>query len=91
MTTNELQKAVDELRELTAMNDELNKHMDVIRNSIKEHMAACNLDVINGMNFKITWNEIATTSFDSKAFKVDYPELAEQYTRRGTTRRFCLK
>lgn len=90
MSMNELQKKVDELRELRRMADDLSAEISALEDDIKTHMEEQNTDTINGADFKITWKSITSSRLDSKALKAAAPDLWERFTKPITTRRFIV-
>lgn len=90
MSTNELQKKVDELRELRRMADDLGAEIAALEDSIKNHMSDLETDTIHGTDFKITWKAVTSSRLDSKALKAAAPELWEKFTKTITTRRFVV-
>lgn len=90
MSKTELQKKVDELRELRRMADDLNAEISSIEDDLKSHMTGLNTDTLYGDNFKITWKEVTSTRLDSKALKAAVPELYERFSKATTSRRFVV-
>lgn len=90
MSMNELQKKVDELRELRRMADELAAEITALEDGIKDHMRAAGTDELHGQSFRITWKEVTSTRLDGKAIKAELPELWSRYSRQTVCRRFVL-
>ena len=90
MSMNELQKKVDDLRELRRMADDLNAEISALEGEIKNHMEELNTDTLHGNDFKITWKAVASSRLDSKALKAAAPDLWERFTKTITTRRFIV-
>lgn len=90
MSMNELQKKVDELRELRRMADDLSGEITALEDDIKAHMEKLNTDTLHGSDFKITWKYITSSRLDSKALKAAAPDLWERFTKTITTRRFIV-
>lgn len=90
MSKTELQKKVDELRELRRMADDLHAEISALEDELKNHMAGLNTDTLYGDNFKLTWKEVTTSRIDSKALKAEAPELWQRYSKQTTTRRFVV-
>ena len=90
MSMNELQKKVDELRELRRMADDLGAEIAALEDEIKGHMNELNTDTLHGADFKITWKSVTSSRLDSKALKAAAPDLWERFTKTITTRRFIL-
>ena len=65
MSANEIQKKVDELRELRRMAEELNSEIAALEDSLKAHMNAAGTDELCGPDFKITWKEVVSNRLDT--------------------------
>lgn len=90
MSTNEMEIKVKELRVLRRMADELAAEIDSIQDSIKVHMDAEGMDTITGSDWKVTYKAVTSSRLDTAALKKSLPELAAQFTKQTTTRRFCV-
>lgn len=90
MSTNELQSKVNELRELRRMADELQAEIDGLTDQIKNHMDSIGADTLTGADYKITWKAVTSSRLDTTALKKALPEIAAQYTKISTSRRFVL-
>ena len=90
MSINEMNSKIKELRELRRMADELTAEMEAIQDSIKAHMDAEGVDTINGVDWKVTYKAVTSSRIDTGALKKALPDLAQQFTRTTTARRFSL-
>lgn len=90
MSTIEMSSMVNELRELRRMVDELNAEIEAIQDKIKAEMTARDVDTLAGVDYKITWKQIVSNRFDSKAFKSAMPDLYGRYCKESVSRRFVL-
>ena len=90
MSINEMDSKIKELRELRRMADELAGEIESITDSIKAHMDAEGVDTINGMDWKVTYKAVTSSRIDTGALKKALPDLAQQFTRTTTARRFSL-
>ena len=90
MSGNEMNSKVQELRELRRMADDLSKEIETIQDQIKQEMTNRQTDEIAGADWKITWKPVTSTRFDSTAFRKARPDLALQYMKETTTRRFVV-
>ena len=90
MNRTELNRKVKELRELRRMADEIAAEMETITDAIKQEMTAEGVDTIAGDDWKATWKPVQSARFDSKAFKVAFPDLYGRFSRPAATRRFVL-
>ena len=90
MSRTELNHKVKELRELRRMAKEIAAEIKTITDTIKREMAAQGVDTIAGDDWKATWKPVQSARFDSKAFKVAFPDLYGQFTHSTETHRFVL-
>ena len=90
MSINEMDSKVKELRELRRMADELAAEIDSIQDAIKAHMDAEGVDTINGTDWRVTYKAVTTARIDTAALKKAVPDLAAQFTKTTTARRFSL-
>ena len=90
MSKKDLQSKAHELRELRRFIEELTAEADAITDAIKAQMTTEGVDTLLGDDYKITWREVHSSLFDSKAFKTAMPELYDRFTKPSTTRRFVL-
>lgn len=90
MSINEMDSKVKELRELRRMADELAAEIEAITDTIKGYMEAQEVDTITGADWKVTWKTVTSSRLDTTALKKAAPELAQQFTKTTTSRRFCL-
>ena len=88
MSINEIRSKAEELKELKAMREELDAEIAAIEEEIKQEMG--DKETLIAGSFKITWKAVTSSRFDSSAFKKAMPELAAQYTKTTTTRRFTV-
>lgn len=90
MSENTLKAKVRELKELKAMQDELNAEITAIEDEIKAVMLDNGTEEMNVDVFKIRYKLVESTRFDSAAFKATHAELYNQYTKTTTSRRFSV-
>lgn len=88
MSTNELESKCRELRQLQALIEEAQAEAEAIKDTIKAAMG--DSESVQAGEYKITWKTVTTARIDTSALKKALPELAEQFTRSTTTRRFCV-
>lgn len=90
MSINEMESKVKELRELRRMAEELAAEIDSIQDSIKQHMDAEGVDTITGTDWKVTYKAVTSSRLDTTALKKALPDLAQQFTKTSTSRRFSV-
>ena len=90
MLTKNLDSQIHELRELRRMADELAAEIDAIQDAIKAEMTAAGVDVLTGSDWKATWKSVTSSRIDTAALKKALPDLAAQFTKVSTVRRFSV-
>lgn len=90
MSTNEMTSKIRELKELKAMQDELNAEITAIEDEIKAYMLSSGQDEITVDVFKVRYKIVESQRLNTSAFKANFPDLYNQYTKTTTTRRFSV-
>lgn len=90
MLAKNLDSQIHELRELRRMADELAAAIDTIQDAIKAEMTAAGVDVLTGSDWKATWKSVTSSRIDTAALKKALPDLAAQFTKTSTVRRFSV-
>lgn len=88
MTTQEIVSKVKELRELQALIEEAQAEAETTKDAIKANMGCS--DVLLAGEYKITWKAVESRRLDTAALSKALPELAAQFTKTTTVRRFCI-
>ena len=89
MSTNEIQTKARELKELKLMQEELAAEISAIEDALKAAMGEQE-ELVCG-EYKLTYQTVTSSRFDSTRFKKEHAELAEAYTKTTTTRRFSVR
>lgn len=90
MSINEMDSKIKELRELRRMADELAAEIESITDSIKASMDVQGVDTVIGTDWKVTYKAVTSSRLDTAALKKALPDLAAQFTKTTTARRFCI-
>ena len=90
MSQNEIITTVEELQELRRMQEDLEAEIAALQDRIKAHMDASGVDQMTAGAFKVSWKEVKSSRVDTATLKKALPELAQQFTRTTTTRRFTV-
>ena len=90
MLAKNLDSQIHELRELRRMADELAAAIDTIQDAIKAEMTAAGVDVLTGSDWKAVWKPFTSSRIDTAALKKALPDLAAQFTKVSTVRRFSV-
>lgn len=90
MSNTELTARIHELRELRRMADELAAEIETLTDTIKAHMDAAQVDTLSGNDWKVTYKTVTSSRLDTAALKKALPDIAAQYTKQTTSRRFLI-
>ena len=88
MSIKEIEAKAKELQELKRMREELDAEITTLEDAIKASMG--DAEQITAGAFKITWKAITSSRFDSARFKKDHPDLAAQFIKTSTVKRFSI-
>ena len=89
MSANEIQSKARELKELKTMKEELENEIAAIEDALKAAMGEQE-EMFCG-EYKLTYQTVSTSRFDSTRFKKEHADLAAAYTKSTTYRRFSVK
>ena len=89
MSTSEITAKLTEYQELKRMAEELEAEIAAIQDEIKTVMGDSEL-LIAGP-YKVTWKTVTSSRLDTSALKKALPDVAAQYMKTSTTRRFEVK
>lgn len=90
MSEKNLQKKVQEIRELQRMAEELSAEIETIRDEIKAEMLERNVDEVITGEYKITWKSVVSNRLDTTALKKALPDVFERFTKQSESKRFCI-
>lgn len=90
MSFSEMDTKIKEIRELKRMQEELTAELEALTCEIKAHMDAEGVDTISGTDWKVTYKAVTSSRIDTSALKKALPDLAQQFTKTTTARRFCV-
>ena len=88
MSIKEIESKARELQELKRLREELEAEIDAIEDEIKAHMGEQE-QLIAGA-FKITWKNVTSSRIDTAALKKALPDVAADFMKQTTTRRFTV-
>lgn len=90
MSTKEIESKVTELKELKAMQEELQAEITALEDVIKAEMQRIGSDTLHAGIFKVLYKTVKSTRFDTKAFRATHGALYEQYSKQTESRRFSI-
>ena len=88
MSINEMESKCRELRQLQALIEEAQAEAETIKDAIKAAMG--DSDSVQAGEYRITYRAVTTARIDTAALKKALPDLAAQFTKTTTARRFCV-
>ena len=89
MSITEITAKVTEYQELKRMLEEIEAEMTALQDEIKEHMG--DSELLMAGPYKVTYKTITSSRVDTTALKKALPDIAAQYTKTTTTRRFTVQ
>lgn len=90
MSRQDIEGKVQEIRELKRMQEEISAELEALTCEIKAHMDAEGVETISGTDWKVTYKAVTSSRIDTSALKKALPDLAQQFTKTTTARRFCI-
>ena len=89
MSTAEITAKVTELQELRRMQEELETEITALTDAIKGIMGEA--ETLTAGPYKITYKPVTSSHIDTAALKKALPDIAAQYTKTTTIRRFTVQ
>ena len=86
MNTNEMVAKIRELRELQALIDEASQEAEAIKDELKAEMG--DREELRAGEYKVLYKTVTTSRIDTTALKKALPDVASEFTKTSTTRRF---
>jgi Phage-related protein, predicted endonuclease len=91
MTPEAIAEAVAEYRHYSRIAEEAAAILDTLKDTLKAHMDAADVDTVTGPDFKITWKPVNGTKLDRAGIDAAFPGLLDRYTLPNPSRRFTVK
>lgn len=88
MSTQDIERKIKLLREMQRMAEEAQAEAEALKGEIKAIMG--DSEELTAGEYKITWKPVESSRIDTAALKKALPELAAQFTKTATIRRFCI-
>ncbi len=90
MSENEIYTKIRTLKELEMLIEEAEEEAEEIRKALKEHMKEKGTEEIRVGAYKVRYQTVTSSRFDSAAFKKTHADLYAQYTKRTSTHRLTV-
>ncbi len=88
MSVTELEAKCRELRQLQALIEEATTEAEAIKDAIKAQMGQ--EEALRAGEYTVTWKPVKAVRIDTTALRKALPDVAAAFTRKITTRRFCV-
>lgn len=79
-----------ELAQYIRMQEEAAAMVESLKDQLKAQMQTAGVDTLAGDEHKATYKAVTSSRVDTTALKRDLPEIAAQYTKTTTARRFTF-
>lgn len=90
MSINEMTAKVRTLKELETLIAEAQAEAEAIKDEIKAEMTTQNTEELSVDVYKVRWTTVKSERLDATAFKKALPDLAKQFTKTTSTKRFVI-
>ena len=90
MSVNEMISKVRSIKELEALIAEAQAEAEALKDELKAQMNEQNTEALVVDVYKIRYTTVSSERVDTTAFKKALPDLAKQFTKTSTTRRFSI-
>ena len=88
MSTPTLENTIHEILELKRMREELDAEITALEDSIKAVMG--DEEHLTAGAYKVSWKTFTSSRVDTTALKKAMPDVAAQFTKQTTARRFSI-
>lgn len=85
-----INQIMSELAQYIRMQEEAAAMVESLKDQLKAQMQAAGVDTLAGDEHKATYKAVTSSRVDTTALKRDLPEIAAQYTKTTTARRFTF-
>lgn len=86
----DINQIMSELAQYIRMQEEAAAMVESLKDQLKAQMQAAGVDTLAGDEHKATYKAVTNSRVDTSALKRDLPEIAAQYTKTTTARRFTF-
>ena len=90
MSTNEMEKKIETLREWEELLEEAKAQVETLKDEIKAEMLTRDTEELTAGRYICRWTSVLSQRFDSTTFKKEHAEMYKQYTKQTASRRFSI-
>ena len=88
MSNPTLESTIHEILDLKRMREELDAEITALEDSIKAAMGE--EELLTTGAYKVSWKTFTSSRVDTTALKKELPDIAAQFTKQTTARRFAI-
>ena len=81
---------LSELAQYTRLQEEITATVDSLKDTLKKYMVENQLETLTGTEHKASYKAVTSSRIDTAALKKDMPDIAAQYTKSTSTKRFLF-
>lgn len=89
MSISEIAATIAEMQEYVRIAEEAQAAAEALKDQIKAYMG--NAELLTAGPYKVSWKPVTTSRIDTTALKKALPDVAAQYTKTTTSRRFTVQ
>lgn len=90
MSTNEMSAKIRELKELEQLIAQAEAEVEAIKDMLKAKMTEENTERMTVDIYEVGWTTVKSDRIDTTAFKKAMPDVAQQFVKTTTSRRFSI-
>lgn len=90
MSTNEMSAKIRELKELEQLIAQAEAEVEAIKDMLKAKMTEENTERMTVDIYEVRWTTVKSDRIDTTAFKKAMPDVAQQFVKTTTSRRFSI-
>lgn len=88
MTERQMVNRIKKLQALEQLRDDLDKQIEALKDEIKAEMN--DTETMTAGEFVVHWPRVTKDRLDTKAIKIDLPDIYKKYTVPAISRRFSI-
>lgn len=90
MTRVEIEKKIEELKEMETLLEEVKAEAEAIRDELKAEMIERDTEELETDQYIIRWTSVLSNRFDTTNFKKIYGDLYKAFTKQVASKRFSI-
>lgn len=88
MTERQMTNRIKNIQALERMRDDLDKQIEKLKDEIKAEMN--DTETMTAGEFVVHWSHVVSSRLDTKAIKIDLPDIYNKYIKETCSRRFSI-